>query len=169
MVKFTSLLIFFLFLLGSSTSVAAQPVADSLLRVEKINSAKVERFFPGMRLRIKPEGRDWRWAVIESFDFEENLIYFDNGAERVDDLVAIQTPTQYYRGKNIRNFLVVPGLIAAVVGGGQLIFGGVNGAFALVAGGALVGGGFLAGILLRQKYYRLPNRWRARIIDLSLD
>jgi hypothetical protein len=166
--KFTYVLSFLFFLFESTSSVFAQP-ADSLLRVEKINSAKVERFFPGDRLRIKPEGRSWRWAVIESFDFEEGLVYFDNGAERVDDLVAIQTPGQFNRAKNIRNLMVVPGLIAAVVGGGQLIFGGVNGGFALIAGGALVGGGFLAGIILRQKYYRLPNRWRARIIDLSLD
>ena len=154
--------------MGGEAPIQAQP-ADSLLRVEKINSAKVKRFFSGDRLRIKPDGRDWRWATIESFDFEEGLVYFDNGAERVDDLIAIQTPRQYDRGKNIRSLLVIPGVIAGVVGAGQLIFGGVNGGFALVAGGVLVAGGFLADLLFRQKYYRLSKGWRARLIDLSIE
>lgn len=144
-------------------------LADTLLRIEKVNSSKVKRFFPGQQLRIKPEGRDWQWGTIESFDLQEGLIYFNNGVERVDDLVAIQTPNQYFRAKNVRNFLAVPGVIAAVVGGGQLIFGGVNGGFALIAGGSLIVGGVLAEVIFRQRYYRLPNRWRARLIDLSID
>jgi hypothetical protein len=169
MAEFTRFLIVFLiFLLGPNASGQVQ-LSDSLLRVEKVNSPKVKRFFPGDEIRIKPKDREWRWAVIESFDFESGLIFFDNGAEYVDSLEALQTQKQFSRAKTVRNFLIAPGFLAAVVGGGQLIFGGVNGGFALTAGGVLIGGGILADLILRRRYYRLKKRWRARLIDLSID
>ncbi|NBB88496.1 MAG: hypothetical protein GVX96_01740 [Bacteroidetes bacterium] len=169
MAEFTRfLIVFFICLFGSIISGQIQ-LSDSLLRVEKVNSPKVIRFFPGEEIRIKPKDREWRWAVIESFDFENGLIFFNNGAEYADSLEALQTERQFSRARTVRNFLMVPGVLSAVVGGGQLIFGGVNGGFALTAGGVLIGGGILADFILRRRYYRFNKRWRVRLIDLSID
>jgi hypothetical protein len=98
---------------------------------------------------------------------EEGLVIFDNGAEYVDQLEGIQTSRQYNRAVQTRNFLAVPGTLALLVGGGQLIFGGPNGAFALIAGGGLIAGGIIAEWVLKGRYYRLNKKWRARILDIS--
>lgn len=155
------------FLLPLSFLSAQSHPTDTLLRLEKINGVKVKRFFIGDEMRIKPADRSWRWAVIEDFDVREGLVIFDIGAEYVDQLEGIQTYRQYNRAVQTRNFLAVPGTLAMLVGGGQLIFGGPNGAFALIAGGGLVAGGFIAEWVLKGRYYKLNKKWRARILDIS--
>lgn len=168
---FPFFLLSLLFFIGSGHPSTAQGQKDIILRAEKINSAKTVKFRVGDRLRYKTRDLSgWQWGVIERLDFIQQMVIFDRGPERIEDLTSIQTEKQYGLATSVRNFLVAPGVTLILAGGILALIGdGSEAVFGLVVGGALTGTGLLANWILQQRQLNLKKRWRLRILDLSID
>lgn len=161
--------LFFLSLFTYNANAQFIPPQDQFLRMEKINSAKTKRLYIGQIVRYKTVSSDWKSGKIEQLDFLNQMIYFSSGPVRLKDITGIQTRSQSRLAKIIRLKLQTFGVGVVFFS----IFNPLTGLpypfWALYVGPGSFGLGYLLGELFEENYYRIGNRWRLRLIDLTFD
>jgi len=171
-----SLIISFLILAGNTLvfsqqhlNAQAEDQKDLILRLEKVNSPKTERFVIGDKVRLLLVTGEWYTGAIEGLNLEEGLIVMPQGLIPVDKVIGFQTQSRYRLGRMIK-------YQSLSLGAGILLFsladpltGMPYNTLALYVAPGVIIAGFLTDWIIRSSYKRIGKKWRLRILDLSFD
>lgn len=162
----TRFLVSFLFLFLSLQSIYPQ----KFLQLEKAGTLKVKKFFVGDEIYFQvKEGQEtyWRTEVITDILVDERILLFPKGMVRLEDITAIKT---FRNAQSARRF----SLMFYNFGIGWLVFsladalvgGTLSWSVAVVTGSSLAIG-FIIGKIFKAKTYRLGNKRRLRVLDVT--
>ena len=143
--------------------------AQRFLQIEMINDPVTIKIQEGEVISYKIyESDDWLTSKIEKFLISEKAIVLETGYVRLEDISHVMRyrPFANYLGKGLMTF-----------GAGWLVYGGIAaiGADFDFGGDTLIigGGSFFFGWLIRKLFYKKPivigNRYRLRLLDLTLE
>lgn len=152
-------------------------VAQRFLQLEKVNSPKVRKYYPGNEITFQLSGDQWYTRIIEEVSYEEKTLLFANGHVHVDSILAFRTfePRKWSRpvGNQLYNFAVAWtgfSLISAAVDDSDTY---TRGDVAVAAASAATG--FLLKQAFKKRTFRLkkhkdgsPKRWKLRAMDTTV-
>lgn len=150
---------------------------QKFLQLEKLNSPRARKYFPGDEITFQLKGGQWYTRVIEDISYERNLVIFANGHIELDSVVAFRSfkNQKWSRpiGNQLINFAIAWtgfALIAAAVDDEDTYSKG-DAALAVTSAGL----GFALKKLFKRRTFSLaktPNgesrRWRLRVLDLEV-
>ncbi|HEB62321.1 MAG TPA: hypothetical protein ENI82_04130 [Bacteroidetes bacterium] len=158
-------LILFSFLFLNTSFITAQ----KFLQIEKVGSFKVEKFYIGDEITFQSmdEKNLWRTEVIKDLILDEDILVFNKGMLKMKDIYKIRTFHGASGAKKIAYSLYS-------FGAGWVLFSLVDAVFGgtLTWGVAIVSGtAFATGWLIKKIFstrtYKIGNRRRLRILDLT--
>ncbi len=166
-------------LLGFFLLFAGLCYGQRFLQLERTNSAKTRKYFPGDEITFQIDKGQWYTRVIEDVSYEQNLVIFAIGSVSVDSISALRSfqRRRWSRplGNQFYNFAILwtgYSLIADVAS--KEPEDDFTATSAVVAGSALATG-FLIKKLFRQRtFYFSKNKkgevkkWRLRTLDLEV-
>ena len=157
------LLVFIIFF--NNSNIAAQ----KFLQIEKAGSFKVEKFYIGNEItfQTKENKREWQTAVIKDLILDEDILVFSKGMVKMKDIYKIKTFHGQTRAKKIAYSLYSFGAGWILFSLVDAVFGGIlTWSVAIVSGTAFTTG-WLIRKLFSTRTYKMGNRRRLRILDLT--
>jgi len=153
-------LIFIITFVGSSS-------AQVFLQIEKINSPKTIKLLPGNSLEytLKEYPNVWRREIIQSIDYEQNLIVLEEGYRNIDEIRQLRLYNPW--AKSIGNGLLQ-------FSAGWYLFGGIAtvadsgytmSSREIAIGGIFAGVGLLIKKLIYKRTLTMEKNARLRIVD----
>ncbi len=155
------IVLFLLSLFGSSLG------AQRFLQMEKVNSLKNWRFYPGDELVFRVDSL-WYIRTITGFNFENKWILFEDGKVGLEEINTIKTYTNPKLGRTLGQqlylFGTAWGLYSAV---DALATDRSLNSDVLYVMGASYLTGFILSKLPKGKKHRIGNNRRIRLLDLT--
>lgn len=154
---------------------------QKLLQLEKVNSPKTRKYFPGDEITFQVTGGQWYTRVIEDVSYEQQALIFAKGYMPLDSITAFRSfDTQKWSrpiGNQLINFAVVWSafsLIDAAVSGNDFK-DEITRPFVYATPVVSTGLGILIKKLFKKRTFSLeknkegePKRWRLRTLDLTV-
>ncbi len=153
--------------------------AQKFLQLERVNSPKTRKYFPGHEITFQMIGGQWYTRVIEDISYEQNLLLFPKDHVALDSIIAMRSfkPQKWSRplGNQFFNFAAVWLLYSVVDEALQdQPFQQVNKSTYLIPATS-AGTGFLIKKLFKQRTFRFEKnsrgeakKWRLRVLDLDV-
>jgi hypothetical protein len=152
-----------------------------LLQLEKVNSPKTKKYFPGDEITFQIVGGEWYTRVIEDISYEQNLIVFAKGHMPVDSIVAFRTFDRQRWSRGIGNQLInfavvwtVFSVIDAAVSKNDFV-DEMNRPFVYTTLVVSTGLGLLIKKIFKKRTFNLAKnkdgeakKWRLRVLDLEV-
>lgn len=157
------LLIIFSFLISHMVQ------GQKVLLLEDRAEIRPIKFYEGQEIdvKLKEYPKDWETLKIERFLDEEQIIVAENGMYKLSEISHVRIERKII--KNIylaTTSLAVSGLVFGGIG--ELYNGRPAGALGVaVLSGIVYGTGWLINKLLRYRKYKLGNKYRLKILDVS--
>ncbi len=169
-----SLLLIFLL-----TAFAELASGQKFLQLEKVNSPRSRKYFPGDEITFQLHGGQWYTRVIEDVSYERKLLIFASGHVELDSIMAFKTfksgKWSKTVGNQLYNFAIAWAGYSII---GAAVEGDVTDAFSegtIVTAGASVALGYALQKLFKSRTFRLNKnkkgealRWRLRALDLTV-
>ncbi len=158
---------FYCLLLGMCT--ISISTAQKVLQLETRGKIKTQKFYLGDELSVQlTNEKFWRHTTLINVDLDDLQIEFDFGAATINEIKAIKTPQQRYRGKNWRNKLLISSAGFILYAPLELIYQD-DPNWNLIAGGIGLG---VLGLILKPvmdvfSKHNIGGRKRLRLLDLT--
>ncbi len=152
---------------------------QKFLQLERINSPKTRKYFPGHEITFQMIGGQWYTRVIEDISYEQNLLLFAKDHVPLDSIIALRSfkPQKWSRplGNQFFNFAAVWALYSVVDEALQdEPFQQVDKSVYLIPATS-AGIGFLIKKLFKQRTYHFDinkdgyaKKWRLRVLDIDV-
>lgn len=143
--------------------IAATTYGQQYLQLETKNDPETIKFSSGDRISFKTDGAEgWQHKKIEKFILSDSLIIFENGYQHIGKLTKIRLPRKIL-GK-MSNGLMQFGAVWTVY---MIITNEISLRNGIIGGGSMFVGWIVKKLFYQRKYI-LGERYRLRLIDLSL-
>jgi hypothetical protein len=166
----------FLLLSGAALPAAGQ----KFLQLEKLNSVRTRKYYPGDEITFRLNNGQWYTRVIEDVSYEGQLLLFAHGHASIDSIVAFRTyeVAGWSRsiGNQMFNFAVAWLLFSAIDEAvDEDPFRNIPQSTWIIPLSSTAGGLALKRIF-RHRTFRLKKdedgqalKWRLRVLDLNLN
>ena len=167
------LIIISIFFLGETS-------AQKFLQLERVNSPRTKKYFPGTEVTFQLSNGQWYTRVLEDVSYENNMLIFPRNNIHLDSITAFRT----YKNRRwsralsnqLFNFAVVWSVYFAV---DESLrddpFQNVEN-FTFIVPLSSVGTGFGLRNIFKKRTFKLEKnkmgetkKWRLRILDLTVD
>jgi hypothetical protein len=161
--KFALFGIVFLFALSISSG-------QNVLQMETRGKIEGMKFYPGDEISIKLiDEKFWRHTYLLDVEFEKEQVEFDFGTAKLDEIVALKTPQQRFRGRSLQKKLLLSSASFILLSPVELIYQD-DPNWGIMIGGASLG---VIGMIFRPIFdtfsvHRIGKRKRLRMLDLNL-
>ena len=168
-----------LFLLLLPLFIFSPAFGQKFLQLEKVNSAKTKKYFPGHEITFQMKGGQWYTRVIDDISYEQNLVLFVKDHVNLDSITAFRTFNNQgwsrSLGNQFFNFAAVWAIYSVIDEALQDDpFKHVDKGVYIVPA-ASAGVGLLIRKLFKQRTFNLEKnkmgkakRWRLRVLDLNV-
>jgi hypothetical protein len=152
---------------------------QKFLQLERTNSPKTRKYYPGDEITFQLNNNQWYTRVIDDVSYQKKLILFSNGHVSVDSIVALRSFERRKwskpLGNQLYNFAIAWtafALIADAVSDDAADDYAVSSA--VVAGSSVASGFLLKKLFHRRTFHFNKNKageakkWRLRVLDLEV-
>ncbi len=150
------------------------------MQLEKVNSPKTKKYFPGDEITFQMIGGQWYTRVIEDISYEQNIVLFAKDHVELDSIIALRSyKSQRWSnslGNQFYNFAAVWLLYSTIDEALQDdAFKHVDKSFYLVPASSAAFGFLLKKIFKHRTFHFEKNKegkakkWRLRVLDLNVE
>lgn len=144
--------------------------AQKVMLLETTGQIESRRFYIGdeMDIKLKNDDHGWYKTILTDMNIDRELVFFDFGMVRLDEIAVLRTEKQKTLPRSIRNKLLMGGLSFILLSPLNLAIGEDYPVWALYVGGSMIAAGFLQEFVLDKTLkHRMGKRKRLRLVDLT--
>ncbi|MEO1260541.1 MAG: hypothetical protein AAFZ15_17220 [Bacteroidota bacterium] len=154
--------------------------AQKFLQLERVNSPKTKKYFPGTEVTFQLSNGQWYTRVLEDVSYESNMLIFPRNTIHLDSIMAFRTfdNQRWSRGlsNQLFNFAAVWSIYTVI---DQALrddpFQDIQ-QFTYIVPASSVASSFLLRNIFKKRTFKLEKnkqgevkKWRLRILDLTVD